>query len=155
MSSAHPVAVAARAAKLAAATALGIDQDFISQLVEQFYAKVHIDPVLAPVFAAKVTDWPAHLARMKQFWAAILLGEGHFNGSPMAVHSAIPGIGSFHFRRWLVLFDATLHELESNPAATELVSARAHAIADSLLTGIHIHRDDRRDFQALKGFNHA
>ena len=59
------------------------------------------------------------------------------------------------FRRWLVLFEATLRELEVDPAATRLISDRAHTIAGSLLTGIRIHRDGRRDLQALKGLNHA
>jgi hemoglobin len=155
MSEVHPIASAARAAKLAAASAVGIDHPFIDRLVEQFYAKVRADPLLAPVFAAKVDNWAPHLARMKQFWAVILLGEGQFHGSPMTLHAAIPGIESFHFRRWLILFEATLKELEGDPAATRLVADRAHAIAESLLTGIRIHRDGRRDIHAMKGLNHA
>jgi hemoglobin len=155
MSEPHPQAIKARAAKLAAAEAIGIDAPFIDRLVEAFYAKVREDPVLAPVFAARITDWPPHLARMKQFWAVILRGEGSFNGSPMALHAAIDAIGEFHFRRWLALFEATLRELEGDPAATALVAGRARTIADSLLTGIRIHRDGRRDLKAMKGLAHA
>lgn len=155
MSEPHPIATAARAAKRAAAAAVSIDARYINRLVEQFYDKVRADAVLAPVFAARITDWAPHLARMKHFWAVILLGEGQFSGSPMALHAAIPGIGEFHFRRWLALFDATLRELEGDPGATMLVGTRARSIADSLLTGIHIHRDGRRDLQAMKGLSHA
>lgn len=155
MSDPHPIAAAARAAKRAAAAAVSIDARFIDRLVEEFYAKVRADPVLAPIFAARIEDWGPHLARMKQFWGVILLGEGQFNGSPMTLHAAIPGIGEFHFRRWLALFDATLRELEGDAGATTLVGTRARSIADSLLTGIHIHRDRRRDLQAMKGLSHA
>jgi hemoglobin len=92
---------------------------------------------------------------MKQFWGAILLGDMQFQGNPMAKHVAIPGIEAFHFKRWLVLFYATLRELEGDPAASALVAARAAAIADSLLTGIRIHRDGRSDLEAMKGLSHA
>lgn len=155
MSNPHPVAAAARASKRAAAAAVRIDHAYIDRLVEQFYAKVRADVVLAPIFAARIADWTPHLARMKQFWAVILLGEGTFSGSPMTLHAAIPGIGEFHFRRWLALFEATLRELEGDPGATTLVGIRARSIADSLLTGIRIHRDGRRDLQAMKGLSHA
>ncbi len=155
MAEPHPHTSAARSAKLDQAEALGIDPVFIDRLVEQFYGKVRTDAVLGPIFAQRVSEWPPHLARMKQFWGMILRGEGSFSGSPMALHAAIPGIERFHFRRWLVLFEATLRELERDPAATGLVAGRARAIADSLLTGIRIHRDGRRDLQALKGMSHA
>lgn len=151
----HPQTAQVRAAKLVAAEAIGIDPPFIDRLVEQFYARVREDPVLAPVFASRIADWPAHLARMKQFWAVILRGEGNFSGSPMALHVAIDAIEEFHFQRWLALFEVTLRDLEGDPAATALVAARARTIADSLLTGIRIHRDGRRDPQAMNGLAHA
>lgn len=155
MSEPNPHAAKARAAKRNAADAAGIDPSFISALVDRFYAKVRRDPLLAPVFAARIADWPPHLARMKQFWGVILRGEGQFHGSPMALHAALPGIEAQHFECWLALFEATLRELEGDPQATSLVTARARSIADSLLTGIRIHRDGRRDLQAMKGLSHA
>lgn len=155
MSDAHPHAAAARIAKRDGAAALGIDPAYIDRLVEQFYAKVRGDPVLGPIFAARITDWGSHLARMKQFWGSVLLGDATFRGNPMAKHVAIPQIDAFHFKRWLVLFRATLRDLEGDTAATAVVAARAEAIADSLLTGIRIHRDGRSDIDAMKGLRHA
>ena len=155
MSDTHPHASAVRAAKRDAAAALGIDPDFIDRLVEQFYTKVRSDPVLGAIFSARIADWSPHLAHMKQFWGAILLGDAQFRGNPMAKHVAIPEIEAFHFKRWLVLLRATLRELEGDPAATTLIAARAEAIADSLLTGIRIHRDGRTDLSAMKGLSHA
>lgn len=155
MTTVHPHAAAIRETKRAAAAALGIDAHYVDRLVEQFYEKVRADPVLAPVFAARIADWAPHLARMKQFWGAILLGDGPFRGNPMAKHVALTEVEAFHFKRWLVLFRATLRELEGDPAATALVTQRAEAIADSLYTGIRIHRDGRTDLEAMKGLNHA
>ena len=155
MPDAHPHAVSARDAKRALADARLIDADFIDALVERFYERVRADQVLAPIFASRIADWPPHLARMKTFWAAILRGDARFTGSPMALHAAIPGIERPHFERWLSLFEATLRTIERDPAATELVSARARSIADSLLVGIRIHRDGRRDPAAMGGLSHA
>ncbi|UVO52895.1 group III truncated hemoglobin [Sphingomonas sp. SUN039] len=145
----------ARAAKRAEADALGIDAGFINALVEGFYARVRADAVLAPVFASRVDDWTPHLLRMKQFWAAVLRGDGQFEGSPMRLHAAIPQIERPEFLRWLALFDETLGEIERDPAASTLISARARMIADSLLTGIRIQRDNRTDVSAMRGLSHV
>lgn len=137
----HPFTEAARAEKLARADAIGLDAHFIDQLVERFYARVRADAQLGPIFAERIADWPAHLARMKTFWSAVLRGGGGFSGNPMLKHVAIPGIEQAEFTRWLALFDTVLHEIERDPAGTALVNQRAHTIAESLLLGIRIHRD--------------
>lgn len=134
-------ASAARAAKLARAQALGIDEAFIALMVDRFYARVRSDPLLGPVFDARIADWPAHLARMQDFWGAVLRGGGGFSGNPRLKHIAIPGIDRPEFERWLALFRDVLEEIARDPAAPELIHASARTIAESLLQGIHIHRD--------------
>jgi hemoglobin len=134
-------AAAARARKLAAAAEIGIDDAFVSRMVEDFYARIRVDALLGPIFAARIADWPPHLARMKAFWRSILHGSGEFSGNPMAKHLAIAGLGEMHFAHWLELFFATLRDLERDPQATNLVGNRARMIADSLLTGIALQRD--------------
>lgn len=129
-------AAAARARKRAEAEAIGIDDDFVAQLVESFYARIRADTLLGPIFAARITDWALHLDRMKSFWRSVLHNSGEFAGNPMAKHLAIPGLERDHFAHWLDLFYATLRALERHPAATRLVGTRARMIADSLLTGI-------------------
>lgn len=129
-------AAASRARKRAEAEAIGIDGDYVSRLVEAFYARIRNDGLLGPIFAARIADWPPHLERMKDFWRSILHGSGEFAGNPMARHLALPGLEQRHFARWLELFYATLRELEPHPEATRLVGTRARMIADSLLTGI-------------------
>jgi hemoglobin len=150
-----PHAAEARSSKREAAEAMQIDPGFIRQMVDQFYAKIRTDDRLGPIFAARIEDWDVHLDRMTAFWSSILHESGGFRGNPMVKHIAIPGIERDDFLHWLTLFTATLDEMERDPAATKLITTRARMIADSLLTGIRIHRDGRTDLQAMKGLGHA
>ncbi len=136
--SAQPYAEQARAQKSADAAALGIDDALISTLVETFYARIRDDAMLAPIFAAKVKDWPHHLARMKDFWASIALESGRYSGNPMLKHMAVPDLGPAHFTLWLTLWEATLDDV-AQPRAAALFRDRAARIATSLQTGIAIH----------------
>jgi len=126
----------ARAEKRARAEAIGIDAAYISDFVDRFYAHIREDEMLGPIFDARITDWDAHLDRMKRFWRSVLHNSAEFSGNPMVKHIVIPGIGLPHFVHWLELFYATLRENEPHPEATKEVGARALMIADSLLTGI-------------------
>src|SRR3546814_10126119 len=65
---AHPHAIAAREERRAEALAMGIDEPFIADLVDRFYAAVREDAMLGPVFDARVDDWPKHLGQMNRFW---------------------------------------------------------------------------------------
>lgn len=131
----------ARAAKRAEVEAIGIDDAFISEMVDRFYAAIREDDLLGPIFAARIAEWPPHLARMKQFWRSVLHNSGEFSGNPMVKHIAIPGLSEHHFSRWLALFYANLRQMAPGPRAVELVGNRARMIAESLLTGIAINRD--------------
>ncbi|UYV17221.1 group III truncated hemoglobin [Porphyrobacter sp. ULC335] len=131
----------AREIKRCEAEAIGVDERFISDMVDGFYAAIRTDDLLGPIFAARVSDWPPHLARMKQFWRSILHNSGEFSGNPMARHIAIPGLERRHFIRWLELFYANLQQMAQDPRSSEHVGKRARMIAESLLTGINVARD--------------
>ena len=146
-----PHAQAAREAKRSAALAMGIDDHFVSELVDRFYARIQGDDRLGPVFAARIQDWGPHLDQMKRFWRSILFSSGEYLGNPMGKHLAIDALDRAMFGRWLALFDATLRELGSD-AAREHVHARARMIANSLLNGIAIHRDKRLGIAADEAF---
>lgn len=126
----------ARAEKMAHAKAMGVDDALISQLVERFYTRVRHDDLLGPIFAANVTDWTPHLARMKDFWASVALESGRFHGNPMVKHIAIGGLEQKHFERWLMHWDQTVHEVAPSPAASDTFRLAAKRIARSLLMGI-------------------
>ena len=130
----------ARARKMADALACGIDDAFISHLVEQFYEAIRADEMLGPIFGAKVTDWPSHLARMKDFWASIAIESGRFHGNPVLKHIAIPDLSPEHFESWLALWDEAVAELVPIPTAEALFRDRARRIAASLKAAIQLHR---------------
>jgi hemoglobin len=112
----------------------GIDEAMIQRLVHHFYATVRADPVLGPIFEARVADWPEHLAKLCDFWSSVALMTGRFEGQPMRVHAEMP-VGGAHFDRWLALFEVAAHEV-CPPAAAAFFIARARQIAASLELGI-------------------
>lgn len=130
----------ARASKMADALACGIDNAFISDLVEQFYESIRADEMLGPIFGAKVADWPHHLARMKDFWASVMLESGRFSGNPMRKHIAIGGLDAAHFERWQSVWSETLNRIAPNDQVADRFRGAAHRIGESLLTGIQINR---------------
>ena len=146
---------AARAARRAEAERSGVDEGFVSLLVDRFYARIREDDLLGPIFAARVGDWEMHLDRMKAFWRSVLFNSGEFSGNPMLRHMAIPGLEERHFVHWLELFYATLHDLDAAPDGRTLVAAKARSIADSLLTGIETRRRGLAGANAGKDLPHA
>ena len=91
----------------------------IATQVDTFYRRVQDDPLLGPVFAARIASdaWPAHLTRMRDFWSTILLGSGRYTGNPLLVHRGIPALERGHFRRWLELFEQVARERFAAPIA--------------------------------------
>jgi len=137
----HAYALRARAERRAQAEAIGVTPEFVSRLVDSFYARIRADAMLGPIFETQVADWDEHLGRMKRFWRSILFSSGEYSGNPMRKHVVIPGLGREHFVHWLEMFYATLRDESANAEAVALVGERARMIADSMLTGIAIHRE--------------
>lgn len=116
----------------------GITDAMISTLVHTFYGKVQADTLLGPVFAARITDWEPHLAKMCAFWSSVTLHTGTYRGRPMPAHAPLP-VSAAHFDRWLALFEATADEVCPPVAATEF-KTKARMIAASLELGIASYR---------------
>jgi hemoglobin len=107
----------------------------IQTVVAKFYARVRVDPVLGPVFAAHVKDWSSHEAKIERFWRNALLLERCYDGNPMQVHAAAGDVKSDHFAVWLSLFDAVLEQELPAPLA-QAWSALAHRIGRGLSYGL-------------------
>lgn len=143
-------AAQARAQKMSDALACGIDDAFISRLVERFYETIRQDVMLGPIFAQKIADWPQHLARMKAFWASMMLESGRYSGNPMQKHIAIGGLNAAHFERWSALWGQALAVVAPNAQVSDRFRDAATRIGESLLTAIEI---DRGGLSALSKNN--
>jgi len=117
-----------------------VTREDIGRLLALFYARVREDAVLGPVFARAVgtsdQEWAAHLARIEEFWAQVVLRSGRYNGTPFMAHfRLLPELEPAMFDRWLGLFgEACAEALE--PGAAALFRDRAAAIARSLRLGL-------------------
>jgi hemoglobin len=112
----------------------GIDDAMIERLVRAFYARVQADPLIGPVFAARIEDWEAHIVKLCAFWSSVALMIGRYHGQPMQAHLELP-VAAEHFDRWIAIFEATANELCPPAAATHFID-RARRIADSFELGM-------------------
>ena len=119
------------------AAAIGIDEAFISRLVDTFYDRVRRHERLGPIFDAAIADWPEHLAKLKQFWASVALNAGAYAGRPMQAHLRLPTIEPAHFGDWLLLFEETLRDIAPSEAAVEYFMVRAHRIGESFKAALY------------------
>jgi hemoglobin len=107
----------------------------IDRVVAEFYAVVRQHPGLGPVFAAHVTDWPAHEEKISRFWRNAILLERSYDGNPMQAHRDAGNVRPGMFEIWLGLFDSVLRrELPAETAAAW--SALAHRIGAGLRYGL-------------------
>ncbi|MGO4314477.1 group III truncated hemoglobin [Agrobacterium tumefaciens] len=128
---AHNAEIQNRAEK--AMAAIGIDAGFVDLLVETFYGRVLEHPTLGPVFDARLSGrWPEHMARMKQFWAAVAFKNGGYGGKPVQAHLGVKGMSAELFPQWLALFSATLDDIAPSPQAHNWFMETAERIAKSL-----------------------
>lgn len=111
-----------------------LNESALAALVDAFYARVRVDPVLAGVFGSAIADadWPAHLGRMAAFWSSVMLSSGRYHGQPVPAHlkhreAIVPEM----FARWLELWAETARGILSS-ADADAVIAKAERIAESL-----------------------
>jgi hemoglobin len=112
----------------------GIDEKMIERLIRGFYARVRKDPLLAPIFESRISEWEPHFENMFAFWSSLTLQTGRYHGQPMAKHMPLP-VDARHFDRWLALFAETTKDL-CPPAAAERFIERARRVAESLEFGV-------------------
>ncbi|SFR35841.1 hemoglobin [Yoonia tamlensis] len=112
-----------------------VSADEIAQVVAAFYAVVRADPVLGPVFAKHVADWPAHEEKIARFWRNAILFERSYDGNPMAAHMQAGNVAPAHFDIWLGHFDRVLAQ-KLSPVTAQSWSALAHRIGRGLSYGL-------------------
>lgn len=132
---AHRADITARAE--AQMAAMGVDPAFIDRLVETFYGRIQAHPNLGPVFDNRLSGrWPAHLAKMKAFWASVAFKNGAYGGKPVQAHHGVAGVTEGLFIEWLALFDQTLVDMEATDEARAWLMATAERIARSLVLAL-------------------
>ncbi|MQY42216.1 globin family protein [Epibacterium sp. SM1969] len=112
-----------------------INAQEIDRVVARFYAQIRLHPVLGPVFASHVTDWPEHEEKIAAFWRNAILRQKSYSGNPMQVHVTRPDIKAEHFPIWLELFHKVLHQELPNLQARQW-AALADRIGEGFRTGI-------------------
>jgi len=115
------------------AMGMGIDDDYISLLVDTFYEKIQHNDRIGPIFEEAIGDnWDSHLAKMKDFWASVALNAGRYSGKPVPKHQKLSKAQPVHFEIWLTLFRETLEATAPSPAVVGYFMERANRIAQSL-----------------------
>ena len=118
-----------------------LDEAAITRLVDHFYDKVRVDPLIGPVFNAAVHDWPEHKRLLTTFWCSVALGAASYRGNPMAMHRRLP-IRAENFDQWLTLWRATCAKELDEAGATRMVEY-AERIGRSLKYGLGLNPDAR------------
>ncbi|MBC8001328.1 MAG: group III truncated hemoglobin [Opitutaceae bacterium] len=93
----------------------------LRELLRYFYADVRQHSVLGPIFNARIHDWPAHLAKIGEFWARQTGGPSAYDGGFAAVHVPL-GIGPEHFRHWLALWEFNCGRQLGEAEASEMIA---------------------------------
>lgn len=95
--------------------------DGILNLIRPFYADVRQHAVLGPIFNGRIHDWPAHLAKIAEFWARQTGGPSRYGGGFGAAHLGL-GIGPEHFRHWLDLWEFNCRRQLADREATPMIA---------------------------------
>ena len=94
----------------------------LAVLVRNFYSTLRVDPVLGPIFAAHVADWPMHHARLTEFWTLQTGGPAAaYDGRLIAAHGPLD-LRAEHFERWLTQWRRSCALHFPGPEGAELVT---------------------------------
>ncbi len=115
--------------------------DDIQLLVNTFYEKIRINPLLGGIFNGTIKDhWPQHLEKMYRFWQTLLLEEHTYFGSPFLPHAQLP-VEQRHFDTWLKLWYDTIDQHFTGVKADE-AKWRGDKMAVMFLSKIEYYRNN-------------
>lgn len=109
-------------------------EDRLYRLVERFYEKGRVDPLLGPIFQSAIHDWPGHFRIVADFWSHALFGTQRYRGHPFPVHMNL-AFPPEAFDRWLELFAESTAETLL-PMEAEMAMARAQHMTKSFRVGL-------------------
>lgn len=115
--------------------------DDIKVLVNSFYSRVRVNPVLGSIFNGVIADrWPQHLEKMYRFWQTVLLEEHTYQGRPFVPHATLP-LQAVHFESWLKLWHDTVDEFFEGPLAED-AKDRGNKMAALFFSKIEYYRNN-------------
>ncbi len=100
-------------------------EDMIATVVDRFYHLAGQDPIIGPIFAGAVGDWPDHLRIVRDFWSKILLATERYQGDPFKAHAGMT-LEPRHFDRWLDIFAQVAAELLPADMAAKAMAQAQH-----------------------------
>jgi hemoglobin len=77
----------------------------IAKLLHHFYADVRQHKLIGPIFNQKIHEWPAHEAKITEFWARVTGGPSQYVGPMPEKHFSL-NLQPEHFEAWLGLWTA-------------------------------------------------
>ena len=102
----------------------------ISKLLHSFYADIRQHDEIGPIFRAQIENWPAHIAKITEFWSRVTGGPSTYTGDVPGQHLPLQ-LEKIHFDRWLELWDFNCKRHLKPREAAEM-SALAHSIGRRL-----------------------
>ncbi len=109
----------------------------LQHLLKHFYADVRQHAGIAPLFAANIDDWPAHLEKIADFWSGATGGPARYRG-PMPMKHIPLGLEERHFLAWLDLWSRHCRAHLAPAEAGELI-AIAETIGQRLRQIVAVH----------------
>ncbi|HEY1172653.1 MAG TPA: group III truncated hemoglobin [Verrucomicrobiae bacterium] len=110
-------------------------------LLRHFYADVRQHVLIGPIFTAHITDWPAHLEKIADFWSTIAGGPPAYSGPMGAKHMPLE-LKEEHFQAWLGLWEHNCKVWLAADCAAEMIQfARSIALRLRLISGVTIPAD--------------
>ena len=105
-------------------------RDGLMLLLRHFYADVRQHALIGPIFQAQISDWPAHMETIADFWMGATGGPARYGGPMPQKHFPLR-LQEPHFEAWLDLWRRHCRIYLGRPEAEEMI-VRAEAIGQRL-----------------------
>lgn len=92
------------------------------KLLRYFFADLRQHAEIAPIFAANIEDWPAHLEKIADFWSGITGGPRLYAGGMPWKHVPLR-LEERHFAAWLGLWSRHCRGHPAPAEAEEMIAA--------------------------------
>lgn len=92
------------------------------RLLKHFYADVRQHEEIAPIFAAKIADWPSHLEKIADFWSGLTGGPRLYTGGMPWKHVPLR-LEERHFLAWLELWRRNCRIYLAADVAEDMIAA--------------------------------